>query len=82
MNITNEDFRAIEKALYLLPQDEEFNALPKEQQDIIVNANVVMINLLKKKKRNNIKTAKSIAEKRKLDKNYARSKEVKNEKTE
>lgn len=79
MNMTNDDFKKIEKALMLLPQGEEFKALPKETQDIIVDANVVMVRLLKKKKTNNAKTANYIAEKRKLDKNYARSKKEEEE---
>jgi hypothetical protein len=72
--LTKEEFKAIEKALMLLPNGEEFRKLNKEEQDIIVNANVTMINLLKKRKKNNKKTAEYIAEKRKKDSNYARSK--------
>lgn len=49
MNITNKDFNTIKKALELLPTGEEFNKLSKENQDIIVNADTVMVNLLKKK---------------------------------
>ena len=73
MNITNKDFEVIKKALELLPTGEEFNKLSKEYQDIIVNADTVMVNLLKKKKANNERTSKYIAEKRKTDKNYART---------
>ena len=49
MNLTNKDFETIKKALELLPTGEEFNKLSKEHQDIIVNADTVMVNLLKKK---------------------------------
>lgn len=72
MFLTKEEFKAIEKALMLLPNGEEFRKLNKEEQDIVVNANVTMINLLKKRKKNNKKTAEYIAEKRKENKNYAR----------
>lgn len=79
MNMTNADFHAIEKAMYLLPRGEDFMALTKEEQDIITKADTVMMNLLRKKDANNAKTAKYIAEKRKLDKNYARSKKEEEE---
>ena len=72
MYLTNEEFNMIEKALKLLPHGEEFNSLNKEVQDIIVNADVTMVNLLKKKKDNNKKVAKYIANKRVHNKNYAR----------
>lgn len=75
MNITKADFDSIEKALMLLPQGEEFNALPQEKQDIIVNAHVVMVGLYKKRQTNNKRVAEYIANKRKNDKNYARPKE-------
>lgn len=77
MNITNEDFKTIEEALKLLPRGDEFNNLPKEKQETIVNADLVMVNLLKKRKANNERTAKYIASKRVNDKNYARTKERK-----
>ncbi len=72
MNLTNNDFLAIEKALALLPHGEDFNNLTKETQEIIIKADQVMINLYKKKKANNKRTADYIAEKRKTNKNYAR----------
>ena len=74
MYITKEDFKVIEKALKLLPQGENFEALDKETQDIITTADVIMVNLLKKKKESNTKIAKYIADKRKTNKNYARKK--------
>lgn len=72
MFITNKDFEAIKKALDLLPYGEEFNRLSKEKQSIIVNADTTMINLLKKKEKDNKRTSKYIADKRKTNKNYAR----------
>lgn len=74
MNITKNEFIIIENALKLLPHGDEFNSLSKEHQDIIVAADTVMMNLLKKQMAANEKTAKYIAEKRKENKNYARSK--------
>lgn len=72
MNITNKEFDAIKKALDLLPKCAGFDALRKESQDIIINADVVMMNLLKKRERDNKRTAEYIAGKRKVNKNYAR----------
>ena len=73
--ITKDDFNKIEKALALYSSNpDKFKALSKEEQDIIIEADVVMVNLCKKRKRDNERTAEYIAEKRKTDKNYARSK--------
>lgn len=72
MYLTNEEFNAIKKALELLPHGNTFVVLSEEKQNIIVNADRVMVNLLKKKKANNKKVAEYIANKRKDNKNYAR----------
>lgn len=72
MYMTNKQFDAIEKALKLLPCDEEFNKLSSEDKNIIFEADLVMSQLLKKKKKDNERTAKYVAEKRKTNKNYAR----------
>ena len=71
MNITNKDFETIEKALMIFVGD-EFIRLKPEQQQLLIEADDVMINLAKKKKANNDRTSKYIAEKRKTNKNYAR----------
>ena len=73
MNITNKQYEALKAAIYLLPSGDAFTALPKEEQDTIVAAQVVLIDLYRKKKASNKKTADYIANKRKTDKNYARS---------
>ena len=73
MNMTNADFKAIEKALMLLPNGEEFRKLDKETQDIITDAEVAMVKLCRKRRLAREKTAAYIAEKRKTNKNYARS---------
>ena len=72
MNMTNEDFNKIEKALNPLPNGEAFTALPADMQKTIIDAQVVLVRLCRKKKASNEKTAKYIAEKRKKNKNYAR----------
>lgn len=72
MNLTNEQFKAIEDALALLPQDDAFNILPTEMREIIHKADLVLMELRKKKKRDNKRTAEYIAQKRKENKNYAR----------
>lgn len=74
MFITNDDFKAIEKALALLPEGAEFEMLDAETQEIIVKADSVMLELINKKKADNSRTARYIAEKRKTNKNYARKK--------
>ena len=48
MYLTNEEFNTIKKALELLPHGNAFVGLSEDKQDIIVNADKVMINLLKK----------------------------------
>lgn len=77
MNITNKQYEALKAAIYLLPSGDAFTALPKEEQDTIVAAQVVLMDLYRKKKASNKKTADYIANRRKTDKNYARSKKVK-----
>lgn len=77
LNLTNEDFNRIERALRLLPYGEEFDALPKDEQDIIVEADETLLHLLQKQKKNNERIAKAIAEKRITDPGYARSKKEK-----
>lgn len=71
MNITNNDFKAIEAALQTITP-ERFNQYTKEEQNAVILASTTMVNLLKKKKANNKRTAEYIANKRVNDKNYAR----------
>jgi hypothetical protein len=77
LNITNKQYEALKAAIYLLPSGDAFTALPKEEQDTIVAAQVVLVDLYRKKKASNKKTADYIANKRKTDKNYARSRKEK-----
>ena len=71
-----DEFEAIREALELLPMGDAFNALPKNQQDIICKADAVIVKLYRRKRDSNRKTAAYIAEKRKTDKNYARKKQA------
>lgn len=77
MNMTNADFKAIEKALQLLPQGDDFKRLDAEAQETIRRADLVMANLYKKKQKTNQRTAQYIAKKREDNKNYARTPYVK-----
>lgn len=72
MNITKAQFKAIEDAIRLLPQGDAFKALSPEVQTIISDADKVLLDLDKKRKRDNKRTAEYIAEKRKSNPNYAR----------
>lgn len=72
MNITKKDFEAIRDALALLPHGAPFEALPQEDRDTITRADAVMMELLKKRRRDNARTAQYIAERRKTNRNYAR----------
>lgn len=71
MNITNKDFQAIEAALQTITP-ERFNQYTKEEQEAVIEASTTLVNLLKKKKANNKRTADYIAKKRTIDKDYAR----------
>ena len=71
MNITNNDFKAIEAALQTITP-ERFKQYTPEEQNAVILASTTMVNLLKKKKANNKRTAEYIANKRVNDKNYAR----------
>ena len=77
MIITNADFEILEKAIMLLPKGAEFEALSTSDQLKIVDADMVLCRLIKKKKEQNKRTAEYIAERRKTDKNYARSRKDK-----
>lgn len=72
MYITRNDFNTLKKAVELLPHEEQFNNLTEDQKNIIIKADAVLIELLKKRKKDNKRQAAYIAEKRKTYKNYAR----------
>lgn len=68
MYLSIEDFRTIESALRTVKHD----SMTDEELQKVVNADCVLMKLLKQRKASNAKTASYIAEKRKKDKNYAR----------
>lgn len=72
MNMTNKDFETIERALRLLPQDEDFKNLPAEQRDAIIEADKVMMKLARKKREMNAFKAEYVAKKRIDNKGYGR----------
>ena len=72
MYITNDQFAILEKIYGMLPTGEDFKKLPEAEQEAIVNYDIVLCELTKKRKQANAKTAAYIAEKRKTNKNYAR----------
>jgi hypothetical protein len=74
MFLKKNEFDIIKKAVELLPRGEAFKNLNENEKKIILDADALLIDLLRKKKRNNAKTAAYIANKRKNNKNYARSK--------
>ena len=72
MNITKDQFEALTKIRTLLPSGDQFNELPDHLQQIIIDYDTTLVNLYKKRKADNKRTAAYIAEKRKTNKNYAR----------
>ena len=77
MYLTNSEFDAIKKALELLP---DMTELGEAEQNIVMNANKAIDSFLRKKTAINQRTAEYVAEKRKTNKNYARSKKYDAEK--
>lgn len=76
MNIRVDEFNALQEAIMMLPVGDEFSKLPKEKQSVIINADTALCEIWSRHKKQNRKTADYIAEKRKTNKNYARSKGV------
>lgn len=78
MQITLEQFKTVEKAFALLPHGEEFNRLNAETQETITNAEIALIKVLQRYKKEKKHTAEVIAERRKTNKNYARGRKYAN----
>lgn len=72
MNITNKDFEILRSAVEILPHGDELNKLSADERKIIISADTVLIGLIEKKKRDNKRISGYIADKRKVNKNYAR----------
>ncbi len=77
MNITNKDYETIKAIRDLLPKDEEFDSLSAIDQKKIIDFDVTLVNLYRKKKKDNERISSYIAEKRKINKNYARKPYIK-----
>lgn len=79
MNITNNDFKTIKKAIDLLSRDhkDDLKAIPAEDRKTIIEANDVLSALLEKKERDNKRISKYIADKRKINPLYARTPYIK-----
>ena len=72
MNLKTSEYELLKKISSLLPAQSDFERLPKEDQEIIVKYDALLIDLYRRKQESNHKTAQYIAEKRKDNKNYAR----------
>jgi len=77
MNITKDQFKAIEDAYYILAACDGLHLLPDDSKATIVNLRSTLTELKAKKERDNARTAEYIAEKRKTNKDYARTPYVK-----
>lgn len=73
MNITNKDYEILNQAIDLL----ETADLPKGSLKTVYSARSVMDGLKQKKEKDNKRIAKYIADKRKENKNYARTPYIK-----
>ena len=71
MYISNDQFAALESALNVITPD-LFKTLSKTDQEKIVNGDVALLNIYKKKKKDNARQAKYVAERRKTNPNYGR----------
>lgn len=72
--LKNDDYDKLKNLFDVLPRGDEFKKLSIEEQNTIISAEEVMIRLIKQKRDTNRKIADYIADKRKVDKNYARTK--------
>ena len=77
MYIKKSEFEAIAKVIYnqghhYTPEGKHFESLPDEMKEALYNADIALINVCKRNEIQNRKTADYIANKRKINKNYAR----------
>ena len=74
--LTNDEFEAMKVVAYdLLFEIVDFKTLTSEQKDMILRSDNAIIEAISRKRKTNKRTREYIAEKRKVDKNYARKKE-------
>ena len=70
------EFEAMKVVAYdLLFEIVDFKTLTSEQKDMILRSDNAIIEAISRKRKTNKRTREYIAEKRKVDKNYARKKE-------
>ena len=73
MQVLKSELEAIEEVFNKhLPKGAEFNALPEETQNAILEASVALVHIRKRWKKTNDRTAKYVAEKRKFNPKFAR----------
>lgn len=73
MQVKVEEFNAINNARNILLTEEVMKALPEEKKQIIIEAEVAMLKILKRYKKDNERQKNYVADKRKIDKDFARS---------
>lgn len=74
MYLKTEEFKAIEKALKMLPHGKNFERLRQQNKDIIIEAETAMLHCLKRNKRSNERQRIYLSGKRAVDKDYGRGK--------
>lgn len=72
MNITKNQFEILTKALAVVKGD-IYKSLKEDEQNLIIESDLIVRDLIKKRKRDNEKTRLYINDKRKVNKGYARS---------
>ena len=73
MQVLRNELEAIEKVFNsYLPKGAEFNALTEDAQNAILDASIALVHIRKRWKKANERTAKYVAEKRKINPNFAR----------
>ena len=77
MNITNKDYETIKNIYTLLPTGTAYDRLPAEDKKKIEDFDMTLKSLLSKKEKDNKRIAAYIADKRKDNKNYARTPYIK-----
>lgn len=68
MYLSVKDFKTIENALKVI----NYDTLSDDDREKVISADCVLMKLIKQRKESNSKIAQYIAEKRKINKNYAR----------
>ena len=74
MYLTVSDMKKLDRALHMAFQPKVFDTLTTDQRQAVIEADMVIMRLYKKRKILNTETYKKIKEKRKTDPNYGRSK--------